>query len=537
MKNDLDEALIEYSASDVYPFHMPGHKRQRLGDFTPEEIDITEVEGFDNLHHAQGILLEGQKRLARVFGADESIYLINGSTAGILAAVCGCMKKGGRLLIARNCHEAVYHAAYLMEAELAYLWPALSSFAIGGSIDPAQAEEALQRFADVQAVVITSPTYDGVVSDIRAIADVVHARDIPLIVDEAHGAHFGFAESFLPKAIALGADLCVESLHKTLPAYTQSAALHMMRTRENADAEHCSGEGAGGREYRFDAASVRRYLDIFQSSSPSYVLMAGIDRCVRMIEEDEALYRDPAARSDSMFGRFEERLRGFYARCGGLRRVQVFPGTNPAPEAGAALCEAEDVEHLTGIYARDPSKILISAARAGLCGQQLYDLLLEKYHLQMEMAAGEYVIALTSVMDTDEGFARLACALEEIDREAAVQEDGTAAPGEAAAQEDGTAALNVPAAQVDAAILYGPREKRLEIAQAMDAETVSLPLAQAAGRISAEYVCLYPPGTPILVPGEVISDDLLEQLGICKDLHMHIQGMQDLRGEEILVVV
>ncbi len=124
MEHYLDKALIEYGESDIYPFHMPGHKRQRLLGVPPEGIDITEIEGFDDLHHAEGILREGQARLARLFGADESCYLVNGSTAGNLAAICGCMEKGGRLLIARNCHISVYHAAELMEARLSYLEPA-----------------------------------------------------------------------------------------------------------------------------------------------------------------------------------------------------------------------------------------------------------------------------------------------------------------------------------------------------------------------------------------------------------------------------
>ncbi len=245
-------------------------------------------------------------------------------------------------------------------------------------------------------MVITSPTYDGVVSDIRAIADIVHARNLPLIVDAAHGAHFGFSDGFPQKAIALGADLSVESLHKTLPAYTQSAVLHLMRTKAGKKPDPQSHPES--RAYRFDPERVRHYLDIFQSTSPSYVLMSGIDRCVRMIGEDVARYRDPAARGDSLFGQFEERLACFYGGCKDLSAVRVWPAEGDA----------------AGIYTRDPSRILISAAAAGLTGQQLYDLFLEKYHLQMERAAEQYVLALTTILDTDGGFARLSRALEDI---------------------------------------------------------------------------------------------------------------------------
>ena len=166
----LDQALLEYCNSDAYPFHMPGHKRQRMGNWNCEAIDITEITGFDNLHHAEGILLEAQQRAAQTFGADESYFLVNGSTAGLLAAVCGTVKKGGRLLMARNCHKAVYHAVYLMELQTEYLYPERTEFGIQGSIVPEQVQRMLELYPDTQAVLLTSPTYDGVVSDIAAIA-------------------------------------------------------------------------------------------------------------------------------------------------------------------------------------------------------------------------------------------------------------------------------------------------------------------------------------------------------------------------------
>ncbi|MCD8324675.1 MAG: aminotransferase class V-fold PLP-dependent enzyme [Clostridiales bacterium] len=486
---------------------MPGHKRQRLGDFLPEEIDITEIEGFDNLHHAEGILREGQERLARLFGADESFYLVNGSTAGILAAVCGCIRKGDRILIGRNCHKAVYHAAYLMEAKAEYLYPEPTDFGIQGSIAPGQVEKMLAERKDVRAVVITSPTYDGVVSDIRAIAEIVHGYGIPLIVDEAHGAHFGFSEGFPQKAIALGADLCVESLHKTLPSYTQTAVLHMMR--EEAD-------------FRFDARRVRWYLGIFQSSSPSYVLMAGMDRCVRMIEQDRILYAKPETRPESRFGQFEERLREFYEKCAGFRFVQVFPyvgcgqKVNFEDRRESRLYEQQDMAQ--GVFAKDNSKILISAQRAGLHGQQLYDRLLEKYHLQMEMAAGHYVTALTSIMDTEEGFVRLYAALEEL-------------------EEDTVRDLSQKEDQLAPCRLYSPREKIIELAEAINAKKEDLPMDQSAGRISGEFVWLYPPGIPILVPGEVITEEVIGMIADCRLRHMNMQGTEDPDGERIRVIL
>ena len=496
MEQYLDQKLIRYGKTDIYPFHMPGHKRRKMGDWSPEEIDITEIDGFDNLHHAEGIIRDGQRRLADISGTDESFYLVNGSTGGLLAAICGAVRKGDRILIARNCHKAVYHAVYLMELRAEYLYPEATESGIQGSISPGLVKEKLEQFPDAAAVVITSPTYDGIVSDIETLAGIVHARGIPLIVDEAHGAHFGFSCGFPEKAVALGADLCIESLHKTLPSYTQTAALHMKKDQ--------------GR-YRFDPERVKRYLGIFQSSSPSYVFMAGMDRCVRILQKEKERYACEAADTESLFRKFEKRLEEFYEKCRSLEYVRLYPWFSPEDS-----CEKTE----RGVWAKDNSKILISAQQAGLNGQELYELLLEKYHLQMEMASGHYVTALTSIMDTEDGFRRLSDALEEIDRTAAEQ------------------GMNIcrrqdPLTPVE---LYRPREKRMELAEAMERETREILLEDAAGCISGEFIYLYPPGIPIIAPGEVITGQTVRRIGACRERGMQVQGMRDPEGVKVQIV-
>ena len=494
MDRYLDMALISYSESDYYPFHMPGHKRCRMGDWTPESIDITEIEGFDNLHHAEGIIKEAQERLAALFGSEQSFFLVNGSTCGLLSAICGSVKKGGCVLMGRNCHKAVYHAAYLMELKTAYLYPEKTGFGIQGSIRPEEVKKKLEQYPDVQAVVITSPTYDGVVSDIAAIADLVHEKDIPLIVDEAHGAHLGFSEGFPQKAIACGADLCIESLHKTLPCYTQTAVLHI------------------GKTARTDISRVKRYLGIFQSSSPSYVLMAGIDRCTRMLQQE----------GKQLFADFEGRLKDFYKKSETLKYIQVFP------------YKSNDA----GIWAKDISKILISGQNAGLNGQQLYDLLLETYHLQMEMASGHYVTALTSVMDTDDGFERLSEALREIDGIAAKREialEPAVRTEEQRKDEGGTENTSVRDLILTPNEIYQPRKKKMEIYQAIEAGKREIPFEEAEGCISGEFIYLYPPGIPLVAPGEIITKEMLAVIRTCRRRNMQVQGMADMTGERIQI--
>ena len=202
---ELFDKLANYGNSGIYPFHMPGHKRQKTVDFNPYKIDITEIEGFDNLHHAEGVLLEAQKKAEKLYGSEESHFLINGSTAGILSAVSACAKK--TVLIARNCHKAVYHAALIRNLDVYYVYPEIQEeFMLNGGINPADVERSLEEHPEIEAVVITSPTYDGIVSDVKRIAEIAHAYGKPLIVDEAHGAHFGFSKYFPENSVHLGAE-------------------------------------------------------------------------------------------------------------------------------------------------------------------------------------------------------------------------------------------------------------------------------------------------------------------------------------------
>ena len=216
----------------MYPYHMPGHKRQAWGALPQQlyELDITEIEGFDNLHQAEGILQELQKKAARIYGADESFYLVNGSTCGILCAVSSALPSGGHILMNRNCHRSAYHGAYLRNLTISYLWPAyMKEYDIYDAVTAEQIREALEQEPDIGAVLIVSPTYEGRVADVKAIAETVHAKGIPLIVDEAHGAHLGLAEGFWPNSCQAGADLVIHSVHKTLPSLTQTALLHVDR--------------------------------------------------------------------------------------------------------------------------------------------------------------------------------------------------------------------------------------------------------------------------------------------------------------------
>lgn len=459
----LYKNLIDNSKSDIYPFHMPGHKRQNIAGINPYEIDITEIDGFDNLHDSEGILKEAQDRAARLYGAKKTYYLINGSTCGILSAISASTKKHDKVLVARNCHKAVYHSIYLRELSPVYIYPEITSQGIQGQIKESEIKKCLEEDPDIKAVIITSPTYDGIVSDIRSIAEVVHEKNIPLIVDEAHGAHFGFSKGMPENAVKLGADAVIVSVHKTLPAFTQTALLHI-----------CSD--------RISQSKIEKFLVIYETSSPSYILMAGIDRCINEIDKNR----------ESLFNKLEQNLSDFYDKVKDLNNLKVLL--------------KKDLKK-TEAYDFDESKIIVFTRKTSISGKKLSNLLLNKYNIQVEMVAENYILALSSVMDTKEGFDRLARALIEIDSELENTDD------------------KVDSYNIEEKSFYTVQEKVLEIYEVEDYEEKKIDLSDANGQISASYINLYPPGIPIIVPGEKITDKLIQDIKHALELKLDLQGL------------
>ena len=508
----LLERLTEYAGSDAYPFHMPGHKRREIPDGIPGGfpdpygIDITEIDGFDNLHHAEGILKDAMDEAAAIYGADRSWYLVNGSTCGILSAVFATTENGGKILTARNCHKAVYHAICLNRLEAEYLYPEeITEFGINGGIRAEDVRKALEKDAmrcagnsgnvrgkitKIQAVLITSPTYEGVVSDIRAIADAAHEYGIPLIVDEAHGAHLEYADqchSFPKSALEYGTDIVIQSLHKTLPCFTQTAILHVKGKLVDQD-------------------RISRYLSMFQTSSPSYLFMAGMERCIR--------YMDGDGRNEMV--RYEERLEHFMERMEGLQVLEVL--------------DREICGKYRTVAGWDPSKIVVSTMRAeDFHGEELAETLRRKYHLEMEMTAPEYVIAMTSLMDTEEGFERLGTALLEIDGALrhCVEPEQQKEKGESKEKER----CETPEV-TESKVLHPVR--RMLICEAMNADTERTALQDTVGKVSAEFVYLYPPGIPIIAPGEVFTDAIVEKIMAYKAAGLLVQGPADPDADVIL---
>ncbi|PWJ47253.1 aminotransferase class I/II-fold pyridoxal phosphate-dependent enzyme [Faecalicatena contorta] len=478
---NLYEMLKEYNNTDYYGFHMPGHKRnQTLTGFDlPYTIDITEIEEFDDLHHAGGILKEAENRASVLYGGQETCYLINGSTSGILSAVMGCTSRGDKILVSRNCHKSVYHAIYMNGLKPVYIYPRFyDEIELNGPVEVSDIEALLQEHLDIKAVVITSPTYDGVVSDVEAIVNALHQKNIPLIVDEAHGAHFGFHPYFPENSNAYGADVVIHSLHKTLPSLTQTALIHMNGNLVNRN-------------------KIRRYLHMLQTSSPSYVLMAGMDACIELLSK----------RGQELFGSYAAMLEEARRQLKGFRHLNLLE---------------------TEVY--DKSKLVISVKDANINSRQLYEKLLNQYHLQMEMTAGSYVLAMTSIGDTREGIERLTNALLEIDSQLG--------PGDAASLQRGIE--NGKESQINFSL---PRLKQKYTSAEVDSllnndlnnKTVSVSWQEAVGQVSAEYAYVYPPGIPLIVPGEEISQEAAGLMRKYKSMGFSVEGPEKEGRIEVLV--
>ena len=455
----LYDRLKAYGESDYYGFHMPGHKRNKkyVNAGLPCEWDITEIEGFDDLHHAEGILKDAQEQAAEVYRAEETHFLVNGSTVGLLSAILGVTEREDTILVARNCHKSVYHAIDMNEIRPVYLYPEFDSQAgLNTKVSVDDVEKALVENPKIRAVVIVSPTYDGVVSDVNAIAETVHKRGISLIVDEAHGAHFGFHPYFPENSNVQGADIVIHSLHKTLPSLTQTALLHMNGTLVNREA-------------------VREYLHMLQSSSPSYIFMASIDSCVNLLKEER----------ETLFEPYVNRLKKLRKSLKKLRRLQ--------------LVETESY---------DRSKIVIAAGTTGISGKELQKRLLLDYHLQMEMAAGNYVLAMTSVGDTEEGFGRLEQALFELDQslEEKVSEE---------------IKIKLPKTELVYTIAQIRKMKKMQ----KEDNVFVLPWEESNGYISMEYAYLYPPGIPLIAPGELVTKEITDALLQYERLGFSIEGL------------
>ncbi len=489
MEEKLYQTIKNYTDT-VKSFHMPGHKNAKV---KPIEdllcLDVTEVEGTDDLHHPTGVIGELQNRIARVYQSGASHLLVNGSTAGILSAVSGVTGPGDRVLIGRNCHKSVYNAALLNQLGVDYVYPEpVEEVGVYGCLNPESVDQELNACGGtVRAVIITSPTYEGIMSDVEAIAKVVHRHGAVLIVDEAHGAHFAFSAMLPQSALELGADIVIHSTHKTLPCLTQTGLLHI------------SGEAL--ESGRVSDTKVQRYLSIYQTSSPSYVLMCSIEQGIEYMLRNGDSYHEQI---ESLV-KLRENHKSSYGRW------------------------------LTGCgYEMDPTRMTYVVE--GMTGWEYEKKLRERYSIQVELSDERHFVAITSIADSVGDIVELMDAVEAIGMECSTggQDDGTDLGNAMKPQGSGDESKSVQSDGQQRAFDDFRPLLRHSVSEVMEMTSAKVPLKEATGKVAGAFIIPYPPGIPLVVPGEVLDEELIGYLEYLISNDNVVYGI--IEGETTIVV-
>ena len=481
----LEKYFQHYNEKKLLPLHMPGHQRKRdMGTALPYAYDYTEVEDLDNLHAPEGILQEAMNRTAAYYGCPDCFYLVNGSSSGLQAGIFALLEEGDEVVVARNCHRSVFYALSLRKAKIHFLLPEFwEDFSCFGSISPKEVKRLLREFPKSKALIFTSPSYEGVVSDVEAIARLCHENGLSLLVDEAHGAHFSpkKGDSFLESAIALGADLVVQSPHKTLCSLTQSAWI--------------LGNGE-----RYSREKLSFYLSVFQTTSPSYPLMLSLEKATTLLE----------TKGEALFSHWKEVMESFREKA---RTLSYF----------TFLWEKEEA-----CFAMDFSKIFLRAL--GIpelrLGKDLAKLLREDYGIESEMHSGENLLLMTGPFISEKDMDRLFFALKDIERRFGEDREKQSGEGRPETIEQSLQSKLLPSALYQISVA----DNSLQISEGLkDGEELSL--YDGESRICLEYLSLYPPGIPLLFPGEKLTAEKIQGIEALEKEGIELQYSRHRQGE------
>ncbi|MBT2583814.1 aminotransferase class I/II-fold pyridoxal phosphate-dependent enzyme [Planococcus sp. ISL-109] len=467
-RRPIVDALVEFQRNRPTSFHVPGHKNGQLSGL-PQELkaallyDMTELEGLDDLHAPKAAIKEAEALLAHAYGAEKSYFLVNGSTAGNLAMIHAVCREGDRVIVQRNSHQSIFHALELARVRAIYVapeWDETSKSAAAVSLS--SVTSALLEYPDAKAAVLTYPNYYGMgSSELTAVIELCHEQSIPVLVDEAHGAHFTAGAPFPVSALTCGADAVVQSAHKTLPAMTMGSYLHIQ------------GE-------LVDEGAIRKYLRIFQSSSPSYPIMASLD--------DARAYIQNYSASDKQ--EFLEKREHFVTSLKRIPLIEVVEST-------------------------DPLKLLLRVEKCG--GFQLKDAL-EKVGIYAELADPFQVLLILPLIKRGYAYPSAEICSRIKEAVASLSHQESVIPN------------------------FQPRQQNPVVVPELTFEEVDLsarkwvPYTQVAGRISAAMVTPYPPGIPLVVAGEKWTIDKVEVLADYVASGAEIQGEHRLAQKLVLVI-
>jgi arginine decarboxylase len=467
----LVSALQATKQKNAAFFCTPGHKLGRnipqpmseLVGHNPFQTDFPDLPGF-NLYELDGVIASAQALAAQAFGAEQTWFLINGSTVGIIAAILATCGPGDKIILPRNIHTSAIAGLILSGAHPIFIRPDYDpDWDLAHCITPQSVATALEKYPETKAVLMVSPTYHGACGDVAAIATLAHHHSIPLLVDEAHGAHFAFHLDLPISALAAGADLVVQSTHKLLSAFTQASMLHVQ-------------------ESRIEPNRVSKALQMLQSSSPSNLLLASLDAARQQMEEEgtQLLSQTLAL--------------AHHARA----QIQQLPG----------LCVLQPEQAITAGFCRlDPTRITVDVSGLGLNGYTADEIFSQRFGVIAELPTLRHLTFIVSIGNTQEDIARLIHAFEQLTQMNAVPDS-----------------VQPLIKDVDLPMVEVPERS---LREAFFAPQEMIPIHQSIGRISAETICPYPPGIPLILPGEKITEVSIAQLQHIQSAGGLITGCED----------
>jgi arginine/lysine/ornithine decarboxylase len=483
------DVLLDYVDSGVIPFHTPGHMQGHGMDAAFREfvggnvlaIDLTQIRGLDDLLQPSEAIADAQRLAAEAYDADNSFFLINGSTSGNQIMMMAAANPGDEVALPRNAHKSALGGLIMSGVRPVYMQPEVDeALHMDHTVTPEIVRRTLAEHPGVRAVYVVSPTYYGVAADLEGIARVAHAHGVPLLVDEAWGPHFHFHPDLPIDALEAGADLCINSTHKMLGSMSQTAMLHHKGPRVPID-------------------RLKAIVKLFLSTSPNLVLVASLDVARRQMAIDgRALLSRTIDLANDVRG-----------------RLNAIPGV---------YCFGEELRGRPGVFALDPTKITVTVKELGYTGYEAEEILRRRYNVQCELADLFNCLALFTIGTTSEAADRFVYGVSELAREDRPIDVFSPSGVLERRLKTGTYALpKMPPVRMS------PREAFL-------APTEFVRFKASAGRICAEVITPYPPGIPVLSPGEEITPEIVDYLDLELDAGVRMQGPYDSELRTIRVV-
>ncbi len=475
----LFAAVINYAKEQKISFHTPGHKHgvsipREFRDFVGERIfdcDLTLLEEVDSLHYPRGVIKEALKLAAEAYGSDYAFFLVNGTSGGNHIMILTVCDPGDKIIVPRNAHRSVLAGIILSGAVPVYVMPEIDEEKnMFLNVSPEAVARAIARHPDAKAVLVTHPTYQGIGTNLRKIARLAHQAGMYFLVDEAHGPHLKFHPDLPMTAMASGADICVQSTHKILSSMTQASLMLVRRT--------------------VDVLKLKRLLNMLQTTSPSYILLASLDLArMQMATRGQELLTLAITLAQE-------------AR----RRINAIPGLS---------CFGPEITGKPGAHELDVTKLCVDVKGLGLNGYQVTSFLNQKFKIQVEFADLDTILLILTIGNTSKDIKSLGQGLEAVARKF---------PGKTEIKRTG-----IPLPSTLPEMVLPPRE-------AVFAPAKKVPWTEAVGEVSAEIFSPYPPGIPLLSPGERLSAELVDYL---REMHLRggrIKGTPDSRRGTIKVV-